>query len=156
MTTETTYEPAVEKAIRLYQSWIREAIAANPEARIARMLEEQFPDEHYHTGITGRLTVQMKFTSRDRLVRVMRWLRSKGYRSIEHRDYPEQKHRTYSIAPVNEPARYGPHQWDLNAYFTEDATCKYVEVGTRTVPATEAHEVPVLELRCDGEALPDE
>jgi hypothetical protein len=58
--------------------------------------------------------------------------------------------KSMSDAYVSYVKNYGGNvQLDINIERAQ--VCRKVEVGTRTVPATEAHEVPVYEWECDPE-----
>lgn len=153
------YEPIIEKQIEQYQGWIDDAKAINGHATMARRLETEFPDQHYHTSVISGVDVTLNITDKDQLLRVLRHLRGYDYKVTSFEDEPLSQRRTYKLNKINQPQThaYLP-DFKITAHFNggDDAFCKYVEVGTKTVeavPAQEAREIPVLELRCGDEAV---
>ena len=140
------YEPIVQKQIEEYEGWIDKVKKINGHATMVRRLEVEFPDWFYHASANMDMSVAFKFGDKDDLLRVLRHLRGYDYKVDSFDDYPAQAMRTYKInrlGHAKEP--YASPDIRLHAYFDQgdDATCKYVEVGTKTV------EEPVYEIQCD-------
>ena len=150
------YAKVIQDQANMYERWISQLKAQEHHARMAERLVAEFPGDHYHTSIfTNDLTVSFHFKSATQLERVLRYLRGFDYRSVEGKDEPDKKCRTFKIMKRGNTlaSKYAEPDIELKAYFLDDdATCRYVKVGTKMVDeiaAVEAHEVPVFELRCD-------
>lgn len=153
-----TYEPLVEKSVKFWNEHIDSIKKMNGHARIVRMIEEQFPDVYYHSDCSSSLWLSLKVKDAGQILKVLRWLRGYGYKSISFDDDPSIQSRSYRIREMTRPAS-SKYDYDFRmvCYFSgEDSTCKFVEVGKKKQEAIPAREVPILELRCGDEAVPVE
>lgn len=149
-----TYTKLVRDQIAMYEGWIKDAKSKDHHARIVEQFIAKFPEGHYHTSITGELTVTYNLKTSAVLVLMLQWLRAVGYRSVKVVDSPEHKSRTFMFvsrgSTMSKYAQERHGEIKFRAHFNDDnATCKYVQVGTEIQPATEAVEVPVYELQCE-------
>lgn len=122
----------------------------NEVARVIDQFDNQF--EAYWTALYtkyGAVSIQVK--SADQIVTVLNWFRGHGYRSMSFKDDRITQSRDYKLEH-----RETGKEIRLYGYFS-GGDCKFVETGeVEHIAAIAAHDKPVLELQCDGVALPTE
>jgi len=106
----------------------------------------------YSSGsLNGVLIIADDVTDLKLVLPLLRALRREGYRVNRYEDWQELPSRTYYFDALNESEPKGPiivrafFPWDAEK--AAEATCKFVQTGTK--------EVPVMEVVCGGEKTPE-
>lgn len=149
---------STQESLNMYDGWAKRAIKDDVHAQMCESLKDLFPEQYYHINTTSGVSVSFKFKSIDEMMKVLRYLRANGYRLNRKKieDKPADQRREYELN-LGEGERYDG-DIKLYAHFVEGGTCQYVQVDSEHKPATllPAREVPVYELRCDGDAVVEE
>ena len=148
------YSKLIQDEVDRYERMINGAKARDHHARMAERLVGEFPEGHYHSSALTGVQVSYHLDNARQLERMLLWLRGFGYRSDKGEDKPAEKRRSFFInkrdSTLSTFMKTAYPEIRIDAYFlNDDATCRYVEVGKKTIPAVEAREVPVYELQCD-------
>ena len=154
--TEARYSPTLRDRLEATRREVKGLKSKRVHMAVADKFKAEFADQHYHTcGYSLWLTVSANVEHGDEAGEMLKWWREQGYRSKKFTDYPREQHRTYELNARDSESRYGS-DIEFKVYFTGEA-CKFVETGeTNHVEAVEAYDRPVLELQCEGAAIPTE
>jgi hypothetical protein len=145
----------VEKQISYHAATIAKFGAMNEVAKIADGYEEAFPNRHYWSDLNsyGGVVVNIQVTSADQALEALEWFREHGFKSEKFTDDGDAGSRTYTLKNDTEC------EITLRAYFT-GGTCEFVATGKRkhvkSVAALPGRYEPIMELKCEGIALPKE
>ncbi len=146
-TADKDPHPILAEAIRTLDESRATILALEPHAVIAAELAGHFADRFtsvrpYVTTLGGDVWIELYATDVADVLAVRRWLAARGYRLTHHGTYPDDRRETHSLH-WRDGAGKLTRGIILNVHFPteEGAACRYVEVGTKTVP--------VYELRCE-------
>tara|TARA_R110002110_G_scaffold178731_4_gene383996 strand:+ start:40 stop:531 length:492 start_codon:yes stop_codon:yes gene_type:complete len=121
--------------------------------------DRSFAASYYHATLSSYgSSITAEVASADQSLEVLEWFRTRGWKSKKFTDSSESQTRSYTLAHEN-----SINEITLDAYFS-GGTCEFVPVkgkrkhikGTEAIPAQKGKYVPVMELKCDGVALPTE
>ena len=103
-------------------------------------------------GSSSRITASVK--SSDEVLEALNWFRKRGWKSTEFTDDGDSQTRSYTLKNKD-----SENEITFEAYFG-GGTCEFVPTTKRrhipAVKATAGKYVPIMELKCDGVALPTE
>ena len=154
--TEARYSPTLRDRLEATRRDIKGLKSKRVHMAVADKFKAEFADQHYHTSVYSLwLMVSANVEHSDEAVEMLKWFREQGYRSKKFTDYPREQYRMYELNARDNESRYSS-DIEFKVYFTGEA-CKFVETGeTQHVEAIAAWDKPVLELQCEGAAIPTE
>lgn len=140
--TPEAWHPEIQRELDKLPGIAERIKKGNQAMFIAEALEKQFPGSYMWKGlgVFHDPMVAFKFMAMSEAAAVLRWLAS--------------EHDLHIQGSMHRNELSGNLHWNLPGllvigdFSSPDARCKFVQTGTKSVP--------VYEMKCDGEAVPEE